>query len=232
MVGSLEIRVKGASVKFSYGVIAGALVVLVAACGGNPASGSGSTPPANVSTSAAPVSTPTTTPPPDLNAELLNGSELAGWSGQANSDAGEPKCLDKVRSALGTASKAQATFTHGSNGLPVLEESLYYVPGHGQSDMAVVKQTLAGCGAVTMSSGGATFTGSMGSLLFPAVADQSSAYKMYLSGTISGQSLTLAVDLVVFRKADTVAIILYGNLGSASKQALKPLVRDAAAKVQ
>jgi hypothetical protein len=218
--------------KFSYGVIAGALVVLVSACGGGSTPSGSTTPQSGSSSSTAPASTPTTTPPPDLNSELLTTSDLPGWSAEGSSNAGEPRCLDKVRSVLDTVSKAQATFTDGSNGLPVLGESLYYVPGQGQSDMAVVRKTLAGCGAVTMSSGGATFTGSMGSLLFPAVADQSSAYKMYLSGTISGQSLALAVDLVVFRKADTVAIMLYGNLGAANKQALKPLVRAAAAKLQ
>lgn len=203
--------------------------MLVAACGGNTPS---SSPSQSTPTSVAPASSPTTTPPPDLNSELLATSDLPGWSAQANSDAGEPRCLDQVRSDLNAVSNAQATFTDGSNGLPVLEETLYYVPGQGQSKMAVVKQTLAGCGTVSMVSSGHTFTGSVGSLLFPAVADQSSAYKMNLSATSSGQSVTLAIDMVVFRKADTVAIIFYGNVGSANKQALKPLVRDAAAKLQ
>jgi hypothetical protein len=203
--------------------------MLVAACGGNTPS---SSPSQSTPTSVAPASSPTTTPPPDLNSELLATSDLPGWSAQANSDAGEPRCLDQVRSDLNAVSNAQATFTDGSNGLPVLEETLYYVPGQGQSDIAVVKQTLAGCGTVSMVSSGHTFTGIVGSLLFPAVADQSSAYKMNLSATSSGQSVTLAIDMVVFRKADTVAIILYGNVGSANKQALKPLVRDAAAKLQ
>jgi hypothetical protein len=104
--------------------------VCIAACGSNSPSGS-TTPKTSTSSPAAPASTPTTTPPPDLNSELLTTSDLPGWSAEGSSDAGEPRCLDKVRSVLDTVSKAQATFTDGSNGLPVLGESLYYVPGQG-----------------------------------------------------------------------------------------------------
>ncbi len=49
---------------------------------------------------------------------------------------------------------------------------------------------------------------------------------------VSGQSVTLVFEIVVFRKADTVAIILYANPGAPDIRALKPLVRDAVAKVQ
>jgi hypothetical protein len=217
-------------VKFSHGVIAGALVVFLAACGGNTPSGS-TTPQSSNSSSAAPASTPTTTPPPDLNSELLTTSDLPGWSTENSSDSGEPKCLDSVRSALRTASKAEAAFVDGSSGLPSLEESLAYVPGQGQSDMTVVSRILAGCGPVKLTNAGQIVSGTVSKMSFPGVADQSSAYKMNLSGTFSGVQETLGVDIVVFRKADTVAMILFGNLGSPNRRALHRIVQDAAAKL-
>jgi len=204
--------------------------MLVAACGGNAPSGS-TTPKSNSSSSAAPASTPTTTPPPDLNAELLSTSDLPGWSAEGSSDSGEPRCLDNVRAALRTASKAEAAFVDGSGGLPSLEESLAYVPGQGQSDMTAVSRILAGCGPINLTTGGQTLSGTVSKMSFPGIADQSSAYKMNLSGTLSGVQATLGVDIVVFRKADTVAMILFGNLGTPNRRALHRIVQDAAAKL-
>lgn len=219
--------------KFSHGVIAGALVMLVAACGSNAPSGSTTPPKSSSSSPAAPASTPVVTPAPDLTAELLSLSDLpAGWSAVGSSDSGEPKCLDTVRSDLNAVSKAEATYVGASSGLPDLEESLAYVPGKGQSDMLAVSRVLSGCGHVSVTQGGQTLTGTLRSLSFPAVADQSSAYQVTLSGTVSGQSVTLVFEIVVFRRADTVAIILYANPGAPDIQALKPLVRKAVAKVQ
>lgn len=54
---------------------------------------------------------------------------------------------------------------------------------------------------------------------------------MNLSGTISGQSVEFIVDVVVFRKGDTVAMVMSANLGSADSQALQRLVQAAAAKM-
>jgi hypothetical protein len=54
---------------------------------------------------------------------------------------------------------------------------------------------------------------------------------MNLSATVSGVSITFGIDLVVFPKADTVAMILYGDLGTPDINALQHLVLDAAAKL-
>jgi hypothetical protein len=176
--------------------------------------------------------TPTATPAPDLTAELLGASDLpAGWTSVANSDSGEPKCLDNVRSSLNAVSKAEATFAFGSNGTPTLEENLAYVPGQGQHAMTAASRILSGCGRVSISSGGQTMSGTVGSMTFPAVADQSSAYQMALSGTVSGQSVTADIDVILVRKADTVAMIFYANIGNPGTQALQALVHDAAAKL-
>jgi hypothetical protein len=218
-------------VKFSHGVIAGALVVLVAACGGGNTPSGSTTPESRSSSSAAPAASPTTTPPPDLNSELLATSDLPGWSAEGSSDSGEPKCLDNVRSALRTASKAEAAFVDGSSGLPTLEESLAYVPGQGRSDMTAVSRILAGCGPSSLTTAGQTLSGTVSKMSFPGVADQSSACQMNLSGTLSGVQATLDVDIVVFRKADTMAMILFGNLGTPNRRALHSIVQDAAAKL-
>jgi hypothetical protein len=217
-------------VKFSRVFVAGALVTLVAACGSN--APSGGTTPTSSPASATNASTPVATPAPDLTAELLTTSNLpAGWSPVANSDSGEPKCLDKVRSELTAISTAQATFVANANGLPDLEESLAYVPGHGQSDVTGASRILSGCGPISMRTGGQSFTGTIKSMPFAAVADQSSAYRMNLSTTVSGQSVRVVIDIVVFRKDDTVAMILYSSPGSPDVQALEHLVHDAAAKL-
>ena len=57
------------------------------------------------------------------------------------------------------------------------------------------------------------------------------AYQMNLSGTVSGSSFALDVDVVVFRKADTVALIEYFSLGAPDTQALRSFVQIAAAKL-
>lgn len=212
--------------KYSREVIALGLVTLLAACGSH-APKNTTHPPVSASTSA-------TTQPPDLNAELLTSSDLpVGWSSvpSAESSASEPQCLDNVKGDLKATSKAEATFVNGSSGLPALDELLNYLPGKGQTAMTVVSQALSGCGQISTTSGGQTLTGTIGTLSYPAVADQSFAYQMNLSGTVSGVSVTLGIDLVVFRKGDTVAMILYGNLGTPDISALQPIVQDAAAKL-
>jgi uncharacterized lipoprotein YehR (DUF1307 family) len=212
--------------KCSNGVIAGVLVVLLAACGSN-APKSTTPPPAHASTSA-------TTPPPDLNAELLSISDLpAGWSVEPSSGSTSttPQCLANIKTDVKATSKAEATFVGGSNGVPILDELLGYEPGQAQSVMTFFSHALSGCGQISITSGGQTLTGTVGAMSFPAVADQSSAYQMNLSGTFSGVSLTFGIDLIAFRKADTVALILYGDLGTPDISALENFVQHAAAKL-
>jgi hypothetical protein len=52
-----------------------------------------------------------------------------------------------------------------------------------------------------------------------------------LSGTASGTSITLDLDEVVFRKGDTVAVILYADLGTPDITVLQQAVQHAAAKM-
>jgi hypothetical protein len=138
-----------------------------------------------------------------------------------------PNCLLASETALNAASHAEAAFAYGSSGPPVLDEYLAYVPGQGQNAMTAVSQALSSCGQISMTESGVTLTGTVGSLSFPAVADQSTAYQLNLSAS----SVTLGIDLVVFRKADTVAMIWYADLGTPPSQALQSLVQSAAAKL-
>jgi hypothetical protein len=215
-------------VKWSTSAIAGALVMLVAACGSNaPNSATATAPAAHASTSA-------TTPAPNLAAELLSVSDLpAGWSvvPSADSSSATPHCLQNIKTELKATSKAEVTFTDGSNGLPVLDEGLSYLPGQGENALKLVEQILGGCGQISMTSDGTTLTGTVGAMSFPAVADQSAAYQINLSGTVSGLSVTVGIDLIVFREGDTVAVMLYGDLGTPDISVLQPIVQEAAAKV-
>jgi hypothetical protein len=213
-------------VKWSKRVVAGALVVFVAACGSN-------APKSNKPPAAQAASSPTAATPA-LNAELLAVSDLpSGWSVVPSTESSDaaPKCLESAKTDLKATSKGEATFVDGSNGLPVLDEFLAYLPGQGQQAMTEISQVMSGCGQITMTSGGQTLSGTVGAMSFPSVADQSSAYQMNLSATVSGVSIALGIDLVAFRKADTVAMILYADLGTPDVQALQTLVQGAAAKL-
>ncbi len=211
----------------SRGVLAGALIVLLAACGSNS--------PKSTTTPAAHASAQAATTAPDLNAELLSVSDLpAGWSVIPSTSSGstEAECLKNAKTVVKGTSKADAQFAGGSNGLPLVDEALGYTPGQASKAMAAFSQVMAGCGHISVTSGGDTLTGTVGAMSFPAVADQSAAWQMNLSGTISGLSVTLGFDIVLFRRADSVGLIVYGDLGTPDILAVQTLVRDAAAKLQ
>jgi len=225
-------------VKYACGVIAGTLVILLAACGSN--APSSITPLAthalnSTSGGTAHDSTPAAAQTPDLNAELLAINDLpAGWSVVSHSGSGgspAPRCLQHAKNVLKPVGKAEATFADGSDDIPLLDEFLAYLPGGGQSAMAAISRVLSGCRHISVTSDGTTMTGTIGAMSFPAVADQSAAYQMNLSATASGVSVTFGIDLVVFRESDTVAMILYGDLGTPDIQTLQPIVRDAAMKL-
>jgi len=215
--------------KYSKGVMAGTLVMFLAACGSN--APKSTTPPVGHTLTSATTSTP------DLNAELLATSDLpAGWSSVPGSDSGpQPKCIAHVVSDLNAAHHVLATFAYGPNGSPYLGELLAYLPGQGQSTVTALSQALSSCGQIsfTSTSGGQTLTltGTIGSLAIPPIADQSSAYQMNLSGNVSGSSVTLDCDVVVFRKADTVALVEYFSLVAPNTQAVQSFVQAAAAKL-
>ena len=169
-----------------------------------------------------------------MTSELLAVSDLpAGWSSVPSSDStsSTPQCFQNVKTDLKPTSKAEATFQGGSSGLPLLDESLGYLPGRGQQAIALISQVLSRCGQISLTSDGATITGTIGAMSFPAVGDQSSAWQINLTGTESGISLTVGIDFIVFRKGDTLALIFYGDLGTPDIQTVEHLVQVAASKL-
>jgi hypothetical protein len=123
------------------------------------------------------------------------------------------------------------TFVNGPNGLPILGELIAYLPGRGQSAMTAATQVISGCGHISFTSGGQTLSGTVSPVSFPTVADQSFAYQVSLSGTVSGTSITLGIAIVAFRKGDTIAVIQYADLGFPNVTALQQIVQTAAAKL-
>jgi len=210
-------------------VIAFGLAMLLAGCG--------SSAPRSTTSPSADASASATTRAPDLKAELLVISDLpAGdWSVVRNTTSGAtPSCFAVVRSDLDlkAATQAQVTFIHGSNSLPVFEELLAYLPGRGQSSMTAATHVISGCGHISLTLGGQNLTGVVRPVSFPAVGDQSAAYQLSLSGTVSGQPVTLGVDAIIFRKGDIVATIQYVDLGPPLDiTALEQITQLAAAKV-
>lgn len=212
--------------KWSMRVLTAALVALTAACGTN-------SPRQAAHTSAAAASA--ATPIPDLRDELLGFLALpSGWSvvPSRHARSGGLACIADPTSGLKAERKAVVNFQYGS-GFPVLVEELFYFPGQGQKAMADWARAMSGCGPVSITSvtGGNTFTGTVGALSFPAVGDQSAAWQISLAGTVSGESVSIGYDIVVFRKASTVAVILYSYQGAPDIRSLRILVDAAASRV-
>lgn len=210
-----------------------AVVVVAASCGGtrNPTAADHT-----AATTALPGTTPpaTTTPKPDLKTELIGLSDLpAGWSvdNSSSSSSSTPKCFTSVKTDLHASEKAEASYQDGSNGVPALEEYLAYVPGNGQHAMALVTQVFNSCGQISFTSGGYTFSGTVGQMAFPAMGDQSSAWQINLSTKASGLDITAGVDTIAIRKNDTVCLLLYIDLGTPDIATLQQLAQKAAVKL-
>jgi len=184
-----------------------------------------------------PPTGPAPPPIPNLQAELLTPSDMpAGWSvDKSPSDAtSRPSCLKNLDAQLhtGEISRAEAKYQGGSNSIPHLDETLaFYGHGVATGKLAIFDQTISRCGQVTFSSGGNTFTGTIGAMSFPAVGDESYAYQMNLSTKANGLNVTIGFDVVVARKGDTAFDLALTDLGTPDLSQFRGLVTKALAKL-
>lgn len=186
--------------------------------------------------STAPASpAPTTAPAPDLTSELLQVGDLpAGWSvdnSASSSSSSEPKCISDAKPAAAPTAQAQAAFQDGSNGLPSLSEELAYLPGKAVSALTAASTALASCKQATFTSGGYKFSGTFGQMSFPSIGQQSAAYQWNLSTVSSGLTITLGIDILVFRQGQTDGLLVYLDLGTPDLTAFESFARQAGTKL-
>lgn len=173
---------------------------------------------------------------PNVKAQLLALSDLpAGWSvdnrGVSNSGS-TPSCL-KDATSFGQGAKVHdsADYQDGANGLPSLSEGINYSPGKAAQALASTESTLGGCGKISLSSGGHTFSGSVGELSFSPIADSSKAYQIALSTSYQGLDISAGIDIVVFRKGADVVGLIYTDVGTPDISQVQQLATAAAAKI-
>lgn len=168
---------------------------------------------------------------PDLKAELLSLSDLpAGWSvtHKPSTTSTEPACLAKTKKPAGSTAKATVSYVTGTS-VPAMIEDLAYFPKGAKRSMVTFARDLDSCGPISFTSGGTLLTGTIGAMSFPAIASQSAAWLMALTGTSGGISVTVGADIVTFRTGDTVGVIVYENLGSPQVTTVENYARQAAA---
>lgn len=172
--------------------------------------------------------------PANLQGQLLTLSDFpAGWSidNSANNDSGStPACFKGLKDTSQTKDHATASFKNGSN-LPNFSEGLQYYPGGAKPRMARLAKALGSCGQIKFTSGGHSFTGTVGQLSFPPVGDQTEAYQVALSSPVGSLNLTIGLDLVAVRKGSTIIGMIYVDLGTPAITEAEQLVNKASAKV-
>jgi hypothetical protein len=218
------------------GLLVTAAAFCLPACSGAKAgSGSASTSAAQAHSPAA-SSSATSGPVPNVNAQLLQLSDLpTGWSVDNSSDSGSstPECFKNATNFKSSEkAKAEAKFQDGSNGVPALDDEVVYMPGRAQTTMQAFSQLMAGCGQISISAGGHPFKGTIGQMSFPTLGVQTQAYQMNLSTNANGLNITIGYDFAVARFAnDEILVFAYGDLGTPDITQVQQLASKAAAKV-
>lgn len=120
--------------------------------------------------------------------------------------------------------RAEVSFDQGA-GLPVLGETIATFP-NAESAFNKGVEALNSCKNFNITGSGSSYPATMGQMSFPAVADQSAAYA--ISTTID--NVNAGFDLVVFRKGNTLALVVLGDFSPDTSQ-LEQFVTTAANKV-
>jgi hypothetical protein len=180
--------------------------------------------------------TSTTDAPPDLHVEALALVDMpTGWSVDARSSgaAGEPGCLTTFKNPIGALTKLNESFKGDTSGIPTFDESLAFFKTTRDANTALahLEAVLSGCRRITWKISGNTLKGGIGVMSFPAVADDSRAFQLRLSGTTGGQSITVGFDIVLARKGRTVMLAALGDVGDPDTDLLTQLTTKAVSKL-
>jgi hypothetical protein len=213
-------------VALSLGIVCGAC----SASASKPAaSGTNATPPGPTAAAA----TTTTIALPDLKAEALSISDMpTGWSvdNSSGSSGSGPDCLKPLQHPAASLERASASFQNGD--LPNMDESLaYYATGEARNAYLRYVATLAACRQVTFKVSGHTLSGSMGEMSFPSVGDESRAYQINMSTSVSGVDFSVGIDVVVVRKGNVAMDLVLVDLGTPDTALLQQFSAKAVAKI-
>jgi len=169
---------------------------------------------------------------PELTSQLLGANDLpTGWSidnSPANNDATTPPCITDGKTAFHATVKTERDFVEG-NDFPRFSEQIGYFgsPDTAKTRFEAGKAVLDNCKALSFTSGGVQFTGSIGALSFPTIADRTAAWRL----TLSASGLDIALDVVVVQKSAELMMLIYGNVGSVDVGPLTTFVNKAVAKL-
>jgi len=158
---------------------------------------------------------------------------LSGTSPGAGSVA-TPSCLKNLTALnpVGVINRAEVKFRGSSSGIPVFEEQLAsFVPGSLEDRLPAYDRAIAGCGPISYTAAGYTFTGSIRPMSFPTVGDESRAYQWNVSTKVSGQSVSIGFDVVLARRGDTAVALLTGDFPAPDVSTFQRLVAKAVSRV-
>ena len=219
------------------GVAFGLVMALAAAgCSGGSARGatSGTAP---VATGAAPGSPTTEVTDASLEAMLLTIADMpAGWSvdptdssNGTNESSGMPACLQQLDSVGSGPSdpSAEAKFVGSAAGLPAADETIGPFGPDASSTFDEASALLSSCADVSFDTGGQHISGTMATLSFPDLGDESAAWRM--SFTVQG--MPLSIDLALVRRGDLGVLVSAAYLGSADPRFLQTMATKALAKL-
>ena len=170
----------------------------------------------------------------DLQPMLLTVDDMpTGWSidttDSSNSSDGMPKCLQELDS-LDTGpsdASAEAKFIGSASGLPAADETIGPFGPGAPSTFDQATAFLDSCSDVSFDSDGQHISGTMGKMAFPAVGDQSAAWRM--SYTVQG--LPLTIDVVLARQGDLGVLVSAAYFGTADPRFLQTMTTKALSKL-
>lgn len=215
----------------------GAAIAAVAAasllgCGGSSSSTNSGGTASQASSSPSPPST--AGPTPDLKVEALMLSDLpTGWTTDvvsSGNNSNAPKCFENVKTSFHARTKNEVAFKQGTS-LPSIEEDLGYFPNTAREAFTAGTSVLDGCGQISFTSSGHTFKGQVSAMSFPTLGDQSKAYQVALSTTASGLDVTAGVDVIAVRKASTIMLFFYEDLGNPDVATVQQLAQKCVSKL-
>jgi hypothetical protein len=152
-----------------------------------------------------------------------------GWSvDNSPQDTGAaPGCLKGLDNRTSEDARVTARFNGNANGIPSIQENLAHFPSGGSTALARYNAVITACKTISFTSGGQTFTGTIGAMSFPQIGDESHAYQV--SFTVKG--ITLALDVIVARRGDTAMSLIYEDVGSPDLTQVQQFATTAIGKV-
>ena len=127
-------------------------------------------------------------------------------------ETGTANCTDFTKNTPDATDRFSVAFQSGGIGFPTVEEKLAnFPPGKAAVDLAKYVSSLDQCKTINTSDNGKAVTATVDQLPFPKFdVDEQRAYHM----TVKSAGVTMAIVMVLFRKANVLVDLAYTNLES------------------